>query len=387
LDLVRTYGEDDSFRAASARCAAARQLDAMGRNEQALTMIERALPTEMVCAYRIATVELAQLGRKDDAEGLLLAHLARHPLAGTAATVAEVRWRSRNDAGAADILAHPPAEITRRHFREIGERFADVFRSRPPADVKHAIEVLLQAGIQPLSVLELGPPLVKVGAAAQAFELYALLCQKVPPEKMAGAEFNAWRALRAAKGVSAAESWLRGQPALVDEELAASAYGDGVDDGLWELFLSKPRDPWFADRLALLRAASIVRRGERSARRDALSKEISDPLARWKALIARSIGLSGAYASWDVRLARYLLGEGNEEDFADEATDGSRPCEAPYYFGVRAAAESRAGDASAWYRVALECRNPEQPEFAWAYQAAAQSGPVPVPAKPPQTAR
>jgi len=27
-------------------------------------------------------------------------------------------------------------------------------------------------------------------------------------------------------------------------------------------------------------------------------------------------------------------------------------------------------DAAAWYRVALECRNPEQPEFIWAYRAA-----------------
>ena len=72
LDLLRTLGDDDSFRAASARCAAARQLDAMGRHEDALTMIERALPTEAVCTYRIATVQLARLGRKEDAEGLLL---------------------------------------------------------------------------------------------------------------------------------------------------------------------------------------------------------------------------------------------------------------------------------------------------------------------------
>ena len=98
-------------------------------------MIERALPTEAVCAYRMATVQLAHLGRKEDAEGLLLAHLARHPQAETAADVAEVRWRIRDDAGAADILAHPPASLTRRDFREIGERFADVFRSRPAAEM------------------------------------------------------------------------------------------------------------------------------------------------------------------------------------------------------------------------------------------------------------
>ena len=388
LELLKTLGDDDSFRVASARCAAARQLDAMGRHEEALTMIERALPTEMVCAYRIATVQLAHLGKKDEAEGLLLAHLARHPLAGTAATIAEVRWRSRNDAGAADILAHPPAELTRRDFREIGERFADAFHSRPPAEVKRAVEALLQAGIQPQSILELGPPLVKAGAAAQAFEFYSALSAKLPPEKMAAVQFGAWRALRAAKGAGAAESWLRTQPALVDDELAASAYGEGMDDALWELFPGRPRDPAFADRLALLRAASLVRRGERSARREALLKEISDPLARWKALLARSTGLSGGYASWEMRLARHVLGEGSEEDIADEATDGSHPCEAPYYFGVRAAAESRLPDAAAWYRVALECRNPEQPEFVWAYRAASEleHGHAP-PAKLPQTAR
>ena len=53
-------------------------------------------------------------------------------------------------------------------------------------------------------------------------------------------------------------------------------------------------------------------------------------------------------------------------------SEGSRPCEAPYYFGVRAAAETRVSDAAAWYRVALECRNPEQPELVWAYRAALQ---------------
>jgi hypothetical protein len=330
LDLVRTYGDDDSFRVARARCAAAHQLDAMGRHEEALTMIERALPTEAVCAYRIATVQLARLGKKEDAEGLLLAHLARHPQAGTAANVAEVRWRSRDDAGAADILAHPPAAITRRDFGEIGERFAEVFRSRPAPDVKRAIEALLQAGIQPLSILELGPPLAKAGAPAQAFELYALLSEKVPPEKGTGVQFSAWSALRATKGASAAESWLRkqlgsGRSALVDNELASSAYGKGLDEALWELFPNRPPDAAFADRLALLRAASIARRGERSARRDALLEEISDPLARWKARLAGYLGLSGAHASWEVRLARYVLGDGGENEIADEATEGSRP--------------------------------------------------------------
>ena len=377
LDLLRTYGDDDSFRVARVRCAAARQLDAMGRHEDALTMIERALPTEAVCAYRMATVQLAHLGKKEDAEGLLLAHLARHPEAETAADIAEVRWRIRDDAGAADILAHPPAALTRRDFREIGERFADVFRSRPAAEVKRAIEALLQGGIQPLSILELGPPIAKIGAAAQAYELYALLSQKVPPERSASVQFRAWSALRAAKGASAAEAWLRKQlgadpSALVDNDLATSAYSEGPDEALWELFPNRPPDPTLADRLALLRAASIARRGERGARRDALLREISDPLAWWKTRLARRIGLSGAHASWEVRLARYVLGEGNDDDIADDATDGSRPCEAPYYFGVRAAAESRVRDAAAWYRVALECRNPGQPEFAWAYRAASQ---------------
>src|SRR5262249_36316322 len=119
LDLVRTVGDDDSFRMARARCTAAGQLDAMGRHEDALTMIERALPTEAACAYRIATVQLAHLRRKDDAEGLLLAHLARHPQAETAVTVAEVRWRNRDDAGAADILAHAPVALTRKDFRKV----------------------------------------------------------------------------------------------------------------------------------------------------------------------------------------------------------------------------------------------------------------------------
>lgn len=391
LDLVRTYGEDDSFVVARARCAAARQLDAMGKHGDALTMVERALPTEAVCAYRLATVQLAHLGRKEDAENLLLAFLARHPQAGTVATVAEVRWRSRDPAGAADILAHPPVGLTRRDYRGIGERFADAFRARPAADVKRAIEALLQAGIQPQPILEFGPALARAGATAQAFELYALLGEKLP-EQSARVQFDAWSALRAAKGAPAAEGWLRKQPGehsgAADDQLATSAYGAGIDEALWDFFAKKSLDPALADRLTLLRAASLVRRGERGARRDALVAGITDPLARWKALVSRRIGLAGAYVSWEVLLARYLLGEGSEEEIADAATEGSRPCEAPYYLGLRAAAESRVRDAAAWYRVALECRNPRQPELAWAYQAASRlEESRSVPAKPLQAAR
>ncbi len=376
LDLVRTAGDDDPLRMARARCAAAGQLDAMGRHEDALTMIERALPTEAVCAYRIATVQLAHLRRKDDAEGLLLAHLARHPQVETAVTVAEVRWRNRDDAGAADILSHAPVALTRKDFRKVGEAFADVFRTRPAADVKRATEAMLQAQIEPQSILELGRPLARAGATAQAFELYALLGEKVPPEKQASALFSGWSALRAAKGAPAAESWLRKQlgpesPAL-DDQLATAAYGEGADEALWEMFPYRPLDTTFADRLALLRAASVVRRGERGARREALLKELADPLAVWKTRLARYLGLSGAFASWEVHVARYLLGQGSEEDVADVSAEGSRPCAAPYYLGVRAGAEHRGRDAAAWYRVALECRNPEQPELAWAYRAASR---------------
>jgi hypothetical protein len=393
VELVRAFGEDDSFDVARARCAAARQLDGMGRHEEALAMVERALPTEAACAYRIATVQLAHLGKKDDAEGLLLADLARHPLASTAVTMAEVRWRSHNDAGAADIVAHPPAPLERGDFRELAQRFADVFRNRPPGDVKHAAETLLQAGIHPQPLLALGPPLARTGAHAQAFELYAVLIPKLPAEKIAWAQLHAWSALRAAKGAPAAEAWLRKQAGpeatpVSDDDLAMVAYGDGLDEALWDLFPAKPLDAAFADRLALLRAASLVRHGERSARRDALVAELSDPLSRWKAHLARSLGLAGAYASWEVRLARFVLGEGSEEEIADDATEGSRPCEAPYYFGVRAASESRAPEAAAWYRVALECRNPDQAEFAWAYRAASQIGQEQAPpANLPQAAR
>ncbi|HWE25910.1 MAG TPA: hypothetical protein VG496_18385 [Myxococcales bacterium] len=378
-ELVRRYGDDDSFSAASARCAAARQLGAMGQHEDALAMVERALPTEAPCAYQIATGQLAELGKKQEAEGLLLALFARRPTAETAATIAEARWRSRDDAGAADILAHPPVGLTRRNFREIGERFAEVFRGRPAEDVKPAIEAMLRAGVSAQSIVELGPALSV--AAAHAFEVYALLSQKVASDKKARVQFRAWSALRVAKGASAAEAWLRSQvgpdrsSASVDSELATAAYEEGVDEALWELFTFKPPEPAFADRLLLLRAASIVRRAERSARRDALLQELSDPLAAWKARLAQYIGLSGAYASWEVRLARYVLGEGSEEEIADDATDGSRPCEAPYYFGVRAKAECRVRDAAAWFRVALECRNPRQPELVWAYRAASQLDP------------
>src|SRR5205823_237521 len=118
-DLVRRYGDDDSFSAASARCAAARQLDAMGQHEDALTMVER---------------------------------------------------------------------------------FAEVFPGRPAPDVKPAIEAMLGAAIAPQLVAELGPPLAKAGAAAHAFEVYALLSQKGGSEKRARFQFSAWSALRAAKG-------------------------------------------------------------------------------------------------------------------------------------------------------------------------------------------
>jgi hypothetical protein len=392
LDLVKRYGEDDSYVVARARCAAARQLDAMGRHEEALAVVERGLPTEAVCAYRIATVQLAKLRRKEDAEGLLLAYLARHPQAETVATVAEVRWRGGDDAGAADIFAHGPVALPERAFREVGERFAAVFQGRPAIDTKRAIDALLQAGVQPESVLALGPALVRAGATAQAFELYARVGEKLPAGKTAAVQLRTWSALRGAKGISAAEAWWRKQAGqhseVADEALAASAYSEGLDEALWELFPAQPADSTFAERLTLLRAASLVRRGERGARREAVLARVADPLAPWKARLARQLRLGGAYASWEVRLTRYLLGESGDEEIADDATDGSRPCEAPYYLALRAAAESRARDAASWYRVALECRNPAQPEFRWAWQAAGNLEPDrPLPAKALQASR
>jgi len=245
-----------------------------------------------------------------------------------------------------------------------------VFRGRPAADARRAVEALLQAGIPPDSIRELGPPLAKAGAAAQAFELYSLLGEKLPAEKLADLRFSAWKSLRASKGAQAAEAWLRKQGAAPSSELATFAYAEGLDAALWDAFPDKPGDAAVADRLTLLRAASIVRRGERGARRDALVQQLSDRLAWAKAKLARSIGLAGAHMSWELRLARYVLGLERENDVADDATDGARPCEAPYYFGVRAAAETRRAEAATWFRVALECRNPGQPEFAWAWRAA-----------------
>jgi hypothetical protein len=387
LDLVRAFGEDDSFRMAGARCAAGQELASAGKHEEALAMVERALPTETACAYRLATVELARLGRKNDAENLLLAYLARHPVAGTAVVGAEVRWRLRDDAGAAEMVAHGPAALSRNDFRELGLRFADAFRGRPAADAKRAVEALLQAGIGAQSLVDLAPALA--AEPAQAFEVGALLSQKVPPEKRAAVLLGAWAALRASKGAGAAESWLRKQPGAVeDEELATLAYGQRFDDALWELFGEAPADAAFADRLMLLRASSVVRRGDRGPRRDALTRQLTDPWAPWKARLARHLGLAGAQEGWEVQLARYVLDGGSEEEIADAATEGARPCEAPYYFGVRAAASSRAAEAAAWYRVALECRNPAQPEFAWAHGDASrlvQQKPVAAPL--PQASR
>jgi len=388
LELVRMHGEDDSFRMATARCAAGRQLDAMGKHEEALAMAERALPTETACAYRLTTVALARLGRKNDAENLLLAYLARHPVAETAVTAAEVRWRSRDDAAAADIVAHGPAPLSRKEFRELGTRFADVFRGRPAADARHAVEALLQAGIDPQALLEIDPALTKAGAAAQVFEVATLLAQKVPAERKAPLLLSAWSALRTLKGPQAAEAWLRKQPAVDEAQLATLAYGQRLDDALWELFADKPADPALGDRLTLLRAASLVRRQDRGPRRAALLQQLHDPLAIWKARLARHLGLAGAHESWEAQLARYLLGDGSEEEVADAATEGSRPCETPYYFGVRRASESHPADAAAWYRVALECRNPAQPELAWAYRdASGLTLERPAAAKLPQAAR
>jgi len=110
LDLLRTYGEDDSIQVAARQVrggpSARRDGPARRRPHDESSARFRRRRSAPIGWRRCSS---AHLNRKEDAEGLLLAHLARHPQAETAADVAEVRWRIHDDAGAADILAHPPA--------------------------------------------------------------------------------------------------------------------------------------------------------------------------------------------------------------------------------------------------------------------------------------
>jgi len=192
------------------------------------TMVERALPTEAVAPTGSRRYS-SPFGEKEDAEGLLLAHLARHPQAETAVTAAEVRWRSHDDAGAA------ASSRIRRPRSRAGISLGSAADSRTSSAAVRGRGEARDRGAAPGRNPTDVDPRARTSsreswASAQAFELYALLSEKVPPRREQASSSAHGAPCVQGKEHRTAESWLRKQlgpeaSALADNELATSAYG------------------------------------------------------------------------------------------------------------------------------------------------------------------
>ncbi|MFO0610740.1 MAG: hypothetical protein U0324_46690 [Polyangiales bacterium] len=333
----------------AARVERAAVLRARGDLAEALRAVER---DDGPDAARERALALAALGRFADAARVATDRLARRGDADSVALAAEVLWRASDFDGAARVLAQSGVRLGGDDWRgPIAEAFARVFEAAPAEVGERAFEALVNAALSPSRLREL-PPLL---AAHRRADLAARALARVDAARPLGPDaaleslvqqYLCWRALA---GDAAALRWVEPRVTLESRPLlAAHAFSQRADDLLWSV--AEPgRDPARAAKVWLLRAAAVLRAGERAARRDEVLR-----------------ALRAAPPSDEVTLGRYLLGAGDLASAVSVARAPRRRAEVAYYLGLRAQSERRIGEASDWYQLAAMAGVAAEPEAAWA---------------------
>ena len=171
------------------------------------------------------------------------------------------------------------------------------------------------------------------------------------------------------KGDAAALKWIRSGPFLdVVHEIEKTDRGSvaqliqglallvrerHADELVWDL-LPDPQPGRFADNFWLQRTIVLL---------------FNPRLATAQRKTALRQHYQGAGSSHYHELGKLLLGRLDEQKAAKLATDPEKACEVSYYLGVKAEAEGRLQDATAWYRNGVESAHPGWAEYHWSYAA------------------
>jgi hypothetical protein len=356
MDWLKRH-DTDGLDAASMRCEVS-QLDfESGRWAAGLEIIMPALRSYPFCALDLAAKHLLMLGRKKQAHLFVEAWLRRYTDSDAVAEAAWVYWTEGDLDAAAGMLAKSPRPLGNSdYYWNIGSRFAKVFAKRPTAEMKAAVQALFAKGIHPGYVSDLRAGLTREGAHEHAFVLGTLI--DVPPPDRYMQLVRTAAALRAWKGPGAAREWFSSRipksfPASDAYELSSLAYREKLDEELG-VVPDPQSDASMAERIWLLRAAALARLGKRAG-------------PDLRAMVKAHYGSNRP--GREFQLGRHLRGDLTAKELLALVTDDASSCEVPYYAAVKAQADGKNDETMSWYRDAIFCLSPNEPEFAWAYDA------------------
>jgi hypothetical protein len=279
---------------------------------------------------------LFALGRTDEAEELARARVDRYPTIESVADLAELYWRHDQNDEAAKLFAVPRVAASWSQVRwVVGAAFVRAFDKRPTADAVAAFGAM--ASVDPHWRREIATEVDLSGRHDLAFALE----EPLAAPGMENLEFlmRSYHFLEQAKTHDDAVSWLKPRvPPPLLEPLSQFAFGAKADDLLWEIVPTPAaeRTDDASDDVWQFRAAALARGSSQSRR-----SEVTDHYRR---------PVGGRY---DV-LARYLLGMVDERRVLAVANQPHDACEVAYWLGFRAQLDGRYGDASQWYRMAVE---------------------------------
>ena len=333
-----------------ARTALSRVYERQGKLAEAWDAVEPVIESWQAGALQRAARVLDKLGRQEEAVEMARRAVSRYPdTARVRTTLADLLWRQGKPVEAARVLVEGRHRLTTAEWRDVvAPRFVESFQDRP-AEGDAAAAALRAANAHPDDLHRMAEAVAKAGQPGLAFAVVSRIPWRETPEMIVVAD--GYKYLKAAKGKAAALDWVRKTMSRGRlNEFAPSIYMSGVDELLWDL-IEKPETGPEPDRAWLLRAAASARLDpKRDPHRPALVQYYD------------GTGLRHYHT-----IGRYLLGLASEAEVLALATDPRRRCEVAFYLGLRAKAEGRYTDASDWLRVAIETRQPHSPEQAWAY--------------------
>ena len=284
------------------------------------------------------------------AESLAFRRMLRYPSVTEAKILpAEIYWIAGKNESAASWLVDHRHQFGVEEWTEVGEAFLRTFIKRPLGDAERALSELVRRG---LSRGELGNVSTAAGRAGRndlAFAAEAGFRGQSGLERAYTAS-RAYAYLKRWRGQTEALKWIRDElPLEVREPASMIFYRDRQNELLWELIVEPgPEDN---GRFAwLMLAAAAAETGlAQDPHRDQLMAYYDRP------------GDNPYFV-----MGKYLVGLASESDILALATTPDRRCEIAYYLGVRAKAEGRYDDATAWFMVTLETGQTREGEYTWA---------------------
>jgi tetratricopeptide (TPR) repeat protein len=347
-------GDDRTY----AMIGLARQYQSMGRLDEAWrtlpSSVRNCQRTGEKCHLALGALQrtaLIALDRGDTATarqfaGYVRRYFQRVPHARL--TLAEIEWRTGDDAAAAQIIADPRhAMSSDEWYEDVAPSFLRAVGGRPMNQVTRAFVTLISAEIEP-TMLGIIPRVAWMRgrpdiAAALGRELARVGSPRFTNPRV-------YRYIKRAQGDSAALSWITSRwPPPQGVATAGHAYYAREFDLLWTITQADTGGP-DGSFIWLMRALGEL-------------QQLNPSPERRRALLAhyRATG-QGAY---DVA-GRYLMGLEPEAKIIALATSPKRRAEYSYYLAIKALGEGRHRDASDWLRVTVETRQARDGELKWA---------------------